>query len=168
MKKYKIEFLNKFHHKAGFNCVEESLNNYLHKQASQDIKRNLAAVYVLTELDNPTLIHGFYTLSSSAIPLINLPETLSKKLPRYPLIPVTLLGRLAINQASQKQGFGEILLMDALRKAAFLSEKIGSMAVVVDALNEQAIRFYEKYGFIKFKDENKLFLTIDTINKAYA
>jgi GNAT superfamily N-acetyltransferase len=162
--KYKIELLNKFHNKAEFSCGEKSLDNYLHTQAAQDIKRSLSAVYVLLELEHPTVV-GFYTLSQSAIPLLDLPESICKKLPRYPLIPVTLLGRLAIDKKFQKKRLGEVLLINALKRSKFLSEEIGSMAIVVEALNKNTVNFYEKFGFTKFIDENKLFITMETIKK---
>ncbi len=164
MKKYNIERLNKSHDKAGFNCGEDSLNQYFYTQTSQDIKRSLTAIYVLSEGEQSAIL-GFYTLSASALSLIDLPEDISKRLPRYPSLPVTLLGRLAVDIHCQKQGLGEVLLIDALKRADLLSNDIGSMAVVVDALNKNAIHFYEKFGFTKFKNENKLFLTMKTIKK---
>lgn len=167
MKKYKIELLSSVHNKSEFSSSEASLNNYLHRQATQDIKRNLAVVYVLIELENPNTIQGFYTISSSSIALKDFPQIASKKLPRYPSIPVTLLGRLAIDTNSEKQGLGALLLIDALKRSTLLSKEIGFMAVVVGALNENAAQFYEKYGFIRFTENNKLFLTIETIKKLY-
>lgn len=162
--KYKIELLNESHNKTHFNCGEDSLNQYIHTQATQDKKRNLAAIYVLVGLEDPTII-GFYTLSASAVSLIDLPEEISKKLPRYPSIPVALLGRLAIDQTFHKQGLGELLLINALKKSELLSKEIGYMAIVVDALNEKIISYYQKFGFIKFKNKNKLFLPMTAVKK---
>ena len=160
---YKIRLLQKNHIKSSFDSGEKSLNNYLHTQVSQDIKRSLSAAYVLLEANNPSVI-GFYTLSSLSISLNDLSEKISKKLPRYPIAPVTLIGRLAIDKNYQKQRLGELLLVDALKRSYFQSTQIGSMAVVVDALNESATHFYEKFGFIKFLDrKGQLFITMESI-----
>lgn len=165
MNKYRIELLNKSHEKAQFDCGEISLNNYLKKQATQDMKRNLCAIYVLLDSKAPIIL-GYYSLSASSILLDNLPQEMSRKLPRYPSIPVTLLGRLAVDIKLQKKGFGEILLVDALKRAYKISNELGSMAVIVDALNDDAINFYEKFGFIRFVDrKTQLFLTMEVIKK---
>lgn len=165
MNKYFIEQLNKSHGKEAFNSGEDSLNKYLQKQATQDIKRNLSAVYVLLEGQDSTVL-GYYTLCSSSVLIDSIPHEVSKKLPRYPLIPVTLLGRLAIDIKLQGQGFGALLLTDALIRAGRLSNELGSMAVIVDSLNSKATDFYEKFGFQKFIDKtNKLFLPMSVIKQ---
>lgn len=165
MEQYIIERLQKNHDKETFDSGVSSLNNYLHKQASQDIKRHLSAVYILRESTQRS-VYGYYTLSASSVLLDKLPPEIAKKLPRYPSIPVTLLGRLAIDVRLQNQGLGELLLIDALKRAALRSSEIGAMAVIVDALTEGARIFYEKYGFQKFLDkEQQLFLPMDVIKK---
>lgn len=165
MNKYYIEQLNKSHSKNSFNSGENSLDKYLQKQATQDIKRNLSAVYVLFEGQDSTVL-GYYTLCSSSILIDSIPREVSKKLPRYPLIPVTLLGRLAIDIKLQGQGLGELLLTDALLRAGRLSNELGSMAVIVDSLSSRASDFYEKFGFQKFIDNtNKLFLPMSVIKQ---
>ena len=148
-----------------FDSGEDSLNHYLQKQATQDIKRNLSAVYVLIERDVPDVL-GCYTLCASSVLLDNIPQELTKKLPRYLLIPVTFLGRLAIDIGLQGQGLGELLLVDALKRAGNLSNELGSMAVIVEALNSKAAAFYEKFGFQKFLDKTgQLFLSMNVIKK---
>ncbi|MFO8812129.1 GNAT family N-acetyltransferase [Legionella pneumophila serogroup 1] len=165
MNKYCIEQLNKSHVKDNFNSGEDSLNKYLQKQATQDIKRNLSALYVLLEGQDSTIL-GYYTLCSSSVLIDSIPHEVSKKLPRYPLIPVTLLGRLAIDIKLQGQGLGELLLTDALLRAGRLSNELGSMAVIVDSLSSRASDFYEKFGFQKFIDKtNKLFLPMSIIKQ---
>lgn len=165
MSKYYIEQLDKSHSKKSFNSGEDSLDKYLQKQATQDKKRNLSAVYVLLEGQNSTVL-GYYTLCSSSVLIDSIPSEISKKLPRYPLIPVTLLGRLAIDIKLQGQGLGELLLTDALLRAGRLSTELGSMAVMVDSLSSRASDFYENFGFQKFIDNtNKLFLPMSIIKQ---
>lgn len=109
-------------------------------------------------------IAGFYTLSQYAVNLGELPEDIRTKMPKYPMVSATLLGRLAVSERFRGQGLGEMLLMDALHRALQSSEQIASAAVVVDAKDEQAVAFYRKYGFIDLpKIERRLFLPMATI-----
>jgi GNAT superfamily N-acetyltransferase len=111
---------------------------------------------------------GYYTLSSTNIPVDDLPPEMVKKLrlPRYPQLPATLLGRLARHSAFRGQGIGELLLLDALKRAYTLSKQIASLAVVVDAKDERAVRFYKDFGFEPFPDSpDRLFIRMDTIAK---
>jgi predicted GNAT family N-acyltransferase len=154
---------DKFQQRKQFDCGIEELNRYLHQQISQDAKRNIAAPFVL--LDENHII-GFYTLSASAVNVGDLPEKFVKKLPKYPLIPVVLLGRLAIDKNYQKQGLGDFLLMDALKRSSLGSEQIATMAIVVDAINSTAENFYRQYGFEELT-ENRLFLPMQTISTLF-
>jgi ribosomal protein S18 acetylase RimI-like enzyme len=164
---YCIALLNKEHDKTTFSSGVDSLDRYLIKEASQYKRRGLAVTYVLTENDTTTVM-GYYTLSSASVNLELLPPEIQKKLPRYPTVPATLLGRLAVDKKHQKKDLGELLLLDALRKSFELSEKIGSVAVIVDAENNKVISFYKKYGFIELIDcQSKLFLPMKTIGKLW-
>lgn len=126
------------------------------------MERRVAAVFVLHCGDN--IVTGYYALSNTSVPLKDLPEKITKRLPRYPLVPATLLGRLARDQNHRKKGLGEILLLDALRRSLEQSDQIGSAAVVVDAKNVEAVKFYESYGFIPFLDDAlRLFLPMGVI-----
>ena len=162
---YQINLLQKLHDRSHFSCGVESLDNYLKKQATQDINRDIAAIYVLTEEDS-NAVQGYYTLSSTIIPLDDLPNAESKKLPKYPNLPAILIGRLAVDKRCQSKGYGEILLVDALKRSLDLSGAMGSIAVVVDALNDEAKSFYEYFGFSSFQDvHDRLFITMKAIRK---
>lgn len=159
------EPLNSKHKKSEFSCGKEMLDNYLHKQASQDVKRKLSVCFVIKEVETD-LIKGYYTLSNNSIPLELVPNEIRKKLPRsYEAIPTTLLGRLAIDNKFQAQGIGKLILIDALKRSYELSKTIGSFAVVVDPIDKDAERFYDKYGFIKLPDSGKMFLPMKTIGQ---
>lgn len=164
---YCIDGLNMHHEKKEFSCGVEPLDRYLTGQASQDMRRRLAAIYVLTEIDTHLII-GYYTLSANSIELGALPEAIRKKLPRYPTVPSTLLGRLAVDKRYQGRNLGEHLLIDALQRSLAISRKLASLAMVVHAKDGQAIRFYVRYGFIPFADlPNRLFLPMDTIEQLW-
>ena len=112
----------------------------------------------------PKIILGFYTLSASSVSLRDLPEEVARKLPVYPNVPVTLLGRLAVDHRYQGRRLGAFLLMDALRRAWVESSQIAAVAVVVDAIDKQAVLFYKYFDFIPFPDRSeRLFLPMKTI-----
>jgi predicted GNAT family N-acyltransferase len=93
---------------------------------------------------------------------------MAKKLPKYPLVPATLLGRLAVDVRLRGKGAGEHLLMDALRRALEASREVASVAVVVDAKDDSAVSFYRRYGFIGFADQpRRLFLPMAVIEKPF-
>jgi GNAT superfamily N-acetyltransferase len=158
----KIEPLNASLNKKDFSCGKEMLDNYLHTQAGQDAKRKLCVVFALFE---NTTIKGYYTLSNASIPANLMPEAIKRKMPRsYELLPVTLLGRLAIDLKFKGQGLGAILLVDALKRCyKIASTSLGSIGVVVDPLDDEAIMFYEKFGFILLPDSRKMFLPMADI-----
>ena len=159
------EKLGTCHNRHGFSCGEPLLDLYLKQYAAQDQKRRVAAVFVLAGAQ--VRIKGYYSLSQANIAVGDIPEPLARKMPRHSFLPATLLGRLAVDQAYQGQGIGETLLMDALYRSYLLSAEAGSIAVLVDALNEAGVRFYERYGFISLKGMKKLFLPMKTIGKLF-
>jgi len=158
----KIDLLNASLNKKDFSCGKQMLDNYLHTQASQDVKRKLCVVFVLAEDD---AIKGYYTLSNASVPAEFMPEAIKKKMPgSYKSLPVTLLGRLAVDIKFKGQGLGSILLLDALKRSfAVAGESLGSIGVVVDPLDEGAVAFYQKFGFILLPDSGKMFLPMADI-----
>ena len=161
------ENLNSNHRKKDFFCGNAMLDEYFHKQANQDVKRKLAACFVLIDAQNE-LVKGYYTLSNNTISQDLIPTEIQKKLPKsYKIIPTTLLGRLAVDNRFKGLGIGKLLLIDALRKSYDLSKVIGSFAVVVDPIDDDAFRFYKKYGFITLPDSGKMFLPMNTIKSLF-
>ena len=140
----RVEALGPQHNRKLFASGVEPLDRYLHTQAGQDARKNIAAPFVLVLPDGT--IGGYYTLSSTAVRLAELPDGVTRKLPRYPIVPATLLGRLAVDKRFQGQGYGRFLLADALRRA--LRSEIASFAVIVDAKDDVARRFYERESFL--------------------
>ncbi|HRX29531.1 MAG TPA: GNAT family N-acetyltransferase [Saprospiraceae bacterium] len=161
------EPLNSTHKKSDFSCGKEMLDKYLHRQANQDIKRKLTACFVVKE-KHTELIKGYYTLSNNSIPLEDIQDNIRNKMPKsYTSIPTTLLGRLAIDNKFKGQGLGKLILIDALKRSFELSKIIGSFAVIVDPIDEDAERFYDKYGFLKLPDSKKMFLPMKTIGQLF-
>lgn len=163
-----INPLAKAHERKSFDCGHEDLNRYLREQARQDADKRVAAPFVLTQPGDPRVL-GFYTLSSSIIPVDELPPELMKRLPRYSQLPVTLLGRLAVDRSAGGQGIGEFLLVDALRRSLEAAQQIAAMAVIVEAKNERAESFYRHFDFQPFQQAPlRLFLPMAQIAKLFA
>jgi GNAT superfamily N-acetyltransferase len=145
----RIEILGPRHDRSTFACGVEPLDRYFRAQAGQEARRNIAAPFVLVLADGS--VAGYYTLSATAVKLAELPVDLARRLPRYPLVPATLLGRLAVDRRHQGKGYGRFLLADALGRS--VRSEIASFAVVVDAKDEVARRFYERESFLPFPDQ---------------
>lgn len=160
---YSIEPLGKTHDRSSFACGAEELDRYLKQQARQDADKRVAAAFVLLAPPAPQVL-GYYTLSASVVTADELPAELAKKVPRYPQLPVILLGRLAVDNQLKGQKQGEFLLMDALRRSLEAASQIGAMAVLVDAKDEAAETFYKHFGFTPLQAQPaRLFLSMKTV-----
>lgn len=146
--------------RAAFNCGSESLDRYLREQATQDVRRRVAACFVA--LADGQHIAGYYTLASASLLLADLPASAGKKLPRYPTVPAVRMGRLAVDQAFKGLGLGGALLADALDRA--VRSEIAAYALMVDA-KDAAAAFYRHHGFIALPDSPlTLFLPLATVH----
>src|SRR5216684_2638030 len=159
-----IEPLRNEHDRTNFACGNAPLDRYLKEQAGQDLRRACATPFVMVPMGGDHSILGYYTLSSYGIDVGELPADIVKRLPRYPLIPATLLGRLAVDQRRQGQGIGEFLLMDGLHRTLVQSLEIAAAAVVVDAIDAHAAKFYQHFGFVPFLSiAGRLFLPMKAV-----
>ena len=142
------------------------LDDYLHRQAGQDLKKHVAVPFVITP--DESTIAGYYTLSRYAVQLGVIPPDVAKRLPKYPMVPTTLLGRLAVSIAFRGQGLGATLLMDALHRSLTCSSEIASAGVIVDVKDPAAAAFYRKYGFLELPTiERRLFLPMGTVEELF-
>ncbi len=156
-----IEPLGRHHDRRSFACGEPALDDYLRRRAAQDARRRVARVFVAVG-DTPEAIAGYYTLSAAGFEKAALPANLAKRLPHYP-VPAVVIGRLAVSRAYQGRGLGESLLLDAIHRIVRASATIAAYAVVVDAKNDAACTFYERYGFRRFPSApHRLFLPLQT------
>ena len=160
---YRIDPLSKNHERAAFSCGSATLDRYLQQQARQDAEKSVAAPFVLTA--PPALrVLGYYTLSASLVNASELPDALAKRLPRYPQLPVTLLGRLAVDKTMTGKGMGQFLLMNALHRCSEVAANIAAMAVVVDAKDEEAEAFYRHFGFVPLQQgPRRLYLSMKVV-----
>lgn len=144
-KPFRLEALSPGHDRTGFTCGVAALDTYLQHQASQDARRHTSACFVATDETRPTKIAGYYTLAAGGVALTELPAALAKRLPRYPSVPVARMGRLAVDRAFQGRRLGAALLADAALRA--LRSEVAVFAMVVDAKDSNAERFYRHHGF---------------------
>ncbi len=157
-----IEPLGEHHDRAAFSCGAPELDRYFKRQAGQDIRRRIARVFVAARATAPERTLGFYTLSALSIAAEELPRNIAKKLPKHP-IPAALIGRLAVDEAVQGTGIGKMLLTDAIHRTLAASEEIAVFAMVVDARDRGARRFYEGFGFTPFPETpTRLFLPLSS------
>ena len=163
----KIEPLSRKHIRSSFCCGKVSLDNYIRQQASQDFKRRVATVFVLID-DPETNILAYYTLSSYTVNIAVLDAALAKRLPRYPQLPATLLGKLGVDIRQKGKRFGELMLVDALKKSLDVTAQVASVAVIAEALDQEAVSFYTKYGFQQFRQEPmKLYLPMKSVESLF-
>jgi GNAT superfamily N-acetyltransferase len=154
------------HNRTAFDCGIAELDDYFRRQASQDAKRKVAAPFVM--LDPTRRIVGYYTLSAYGIRSADLPPAVAKKLPKYPLIPATLLGRLAVSREHQGQKLGRLLLMDALHRSLENTAQVASVGVVAEAIDDSARQFYLHHEFVALAEHpRKLFIAMGTIQNAF-
>lgn len=160
--KWVIEALEESHERGEFCCGVEQLDSYLHRYAGQHARKDVGRTFVAVSA-GANRVMGYYTVSASSFAFKNLPDKLARKLPRYPL-PAALIGKLAVDQSAQRQGLGEILLFDALRRVVGISEQMAMFAVEVHAIDDRAKSFYAQYGFQRFNDDEwHQFIPLETI-----
>jgi ribosomal protein S18 acetylase RimI-like enzyme len=143
--RFTIEPLSKNHDRSHFACGNDRIDGYFRETVSQDVKRRYASCFVAAEMAT-SRVAGFYTLSSSNVPINEVPEPLAKKLPRYPTVPAVLIGWLGRDQTYAGLGLGEVLLFDAIKTVA--TTPIGAHAIFADAIDDNAASFYSAFGFV--------------------
>lgn len=160
---FRIEPLGRQHQRDEFLCGHDALDRYLRQQARQEADKHVAAPFVLVQGDDPAVL-GYYTLSASSINTADVAPEMASKLPRYPQLPVTLIGRLAVDYRLKGQGRGAFLLIDALRRSFEHAVSVAAVAIVVDAKDEGAAAFYRHFRFLALqKDPRRLYLPMKTV-----
>ena len=151
--------------RATFSCGQDDLDTWFRTRAGQDDRRNFARIFVAAD---PVLgVVGFYSLSSFTLALDDMPEALARKMPRYGAVPAALIGRLARDLRVRGQGVGDLLLADAVRRVLQANRTLAVFAIVVEAKDEAAARFYAAFGFRPFPAHpQRLFMLTSTAEAA--
>ncbi|HEY7031330.1 MAG TPA: GNAT family N-acetyltransferase [Thermomicrobiales bacterium] len=153
MEAYRVEPVARRHRRGEFDCGQDDLNRFIREHATQWARRDLAQTYVMVDRDDPDRIVGYYSLSVTRLDGVDV-----QGLPRSIEIGAVLLGRLAVDRRRQHQGIGYLLLEDAFNRVLESRERFGIFAMVVDAIDEAAAGYYERFGFTPFpNDPHRLF-----------
>jgi GNAT superfamily N-acetyltransferase len=153
------------HHRLAFSCGESSLDRFIHEHAHQAVAKGLSKTYVAVDEADETVILGYYTVTTTHIEAGELPDALVRKL-RLPKreLPASLVARLVVSEVVKGQGVGSLMLLDAMARCARVGSDVGGVAIVVDALNESVVPFYERVGFLRFEPSAlELFIPMATV-----
>jgi ribosomal protein S18 acetylase RimI-like enzyme len=162
---FHLEPLGDGQERSSFRCGEHALDRYFHTQVTQDIRRHIANCFVAVEAATGH-VAAYYTISAAGIPLVDLPPEESKRLPRYPTVPAVRIGRLAVDERFQRRGLGGALLADAAMRT--LQADAAAFTLLVDAKNDQAVAFYQHFGFRTLASQPRtLFLPLATARKVF-
>jgi predicted GNAT family N-acyltransferase len=163
MATYLVEPLSAAKHRRNeFTCESPELTEFLRTRARKEMQSRASACFVLVTEADPGRIVGYYTLSQTAVVVSQLPGAVTKRLPRYPQLGATLIGRLARDLAWKGQHTGRLLLIDALRRSVRHSAEVGAVVVVTDPKDEKARAFYADHGFLVL-DERRMFIPMSEL-----
>lgn len=163
---WREEALSRRHDRAGFACGVPALDEYLRRYARQNHESGGAKTFVAVTPESPATILGYYTIAPGALDFGTVPAAARKGLGRYE-VPVFRLGRLAVSLARQGQGLGGELLVAAGRRALAVAEAVGGVALAIDAKDDRAAGWYERFGALRLLDDPlKLVLPLATIAAA--
>jgi predicted N-acetyltransferase YhbS len=146
----RIESLTKSHDRQAFDCGQSALNRYLPQTARPHIDKGIARTFVLVNEDFPEEIIGFFTLWWCELHTDYLPPAWSNKYPSK--VPMVKLGRLAVSRHYQKPGMGEIMMVEAMKKTLTIAETAGIVGFLVEAKDEAAKHYYQRFGFQSLPD----------------
>ncbi len=161
---YRVGPLDERHELMPFLCGEAALDNHLKNDSLREMDLKLSTTFVMVR-DGRLRVMGFFSLSALHIRVGELSAELKDTLDRYGTIPATLIGRLAVDETLQGEGFGRALLFKALKKCLSTAASVGSAMVIVDA-KPAAVGFYEKHGFVLLKKNRRLYLPMATVAEA--
>lgn len=161
-----IVSLSRNHDRAGFDCGVPELNSFLKATARQHSDKGISRTFVLSEQERPTVIFGYFTLTLCEVRTEHLPAAYAKKYPQHGL-PAVRLARLAVSGKYQRKGYGGLLLAEAVHRTVLIAEQAGVIGLFVDAKEERAHKFYERYGFVSLPGHVlQLFLPLETLRLA--
>jgi hypothetical protein len=151
--------LSEGHDLADFDCGEPALDDWLKHRALKNESR-FSRTYVVCEGNR---VVAYFCISAGAVERQAAPGKLRRNAPDT--IPISVIGRLAVSRSHAGRGLGADILADALRRIAVASQTIGIGAVLVQAKDEAAKRFYMACAeFTEWPaDSRMLFLPIETV-----
>ncbi|MFH0731179.1 MAG: GNAT family N-acetyltransferase [Pseudomonadota bacterium] len=158
--------LGRNHDRTGFDCGVPELNHFLKSTARQHNDKGISKTFVLTGEQNPQFILGFFTLTICEVNIKEVPADYARKYPPPHGLPAVRLARLGVSVKEQGKRYGEVLLGEAVFRTGLIAQQTGLIGLFVDAKDEHAQRFYEKYGFIGTEGRSRLlFLPVETLRQ---
>jgi GNAT superfamily N-acetyltransferase len=165
---WREEPIGRHHDRKTFDCGLPALNEYLDRYARQNHESGGAKTFVAVLPATPTRVLGFYSISPGSVAFTRVPARLTKKLGGYD-VPVFRLGRLAVDRSVHGRGLGGDLLLAAGERALAVAAEVGGVALAIDATDERATRWYERFGALPLLDDSlKLILPLAVIAEAIA
>ena len=159
-----VVLLSRDHDRAGFDCGVPELNRFLKATARQHNDKGISRTFILSDEQNPKVILGFFTLTICEVNIKEIPAAYAKKYPPQYGLPAVRLARLAVSVKERGKRYGEALLGEAVHRTATIAGQAGLIGLFVDAKDEAAQGFYEKYGFVPTEDRpRQLFLPAETL-----
>jgi hypothetical protein len=163
---WREEPIGRSHDRGGFDCGSPDLNLYLARYARQNHDSGGAKTFVAASVADPARILGYYSISPGAVAYAHVPTSLTRRLGRYE-VPVFRLGRLAVALDMQRHRIGSALLFAAGRRALAVATEVGGIALVIDAKDDRAAGWYERFGALRLLDDpRRLILPLATIAEA--
>jgi len=164
---WREEPIGRHHDRKAFDCGSRELNEYFDRYARQNHESGGAKTFVAVALSEPMRVLGYYSISPGAIEFARVPAKLTKKLGRYE-VPVFRLGRLAVSLSMQGRGLGGDLLLAAGERALAVAAEVGGVALAIDAKDEMASRWYQRFGALPLLDDRlKLVLPLTVIAETF-
>lgn len=163
-----IRLLEEDDHRSSFESGEAEIDRFFRNHALTNHRAGISRVYVAVDEPSSRDVLGFYALSTTSVESSAVQDLASMSLPRYPM-PALLIGQLAVDQRERGRGLGRALLKDALDNCLKIAKRVAVFGILVDALNEDVIGFYERFGFEKIPPEKTpqpMFLPMATLRKA--
>jgi len=145
MNKNRPEALGAHHCLDGFDCGKPALNEWLIRHARQ--AQGIGSARTFVNADDSQQVIGYFSLTVGQIDTLVVPERIRKGMGQYP-IPVVILARLAVSLEHQGLGFGIGLLQNAIQRSLLIADQAGIRAILTHPIDEEATRFYKRFGFI--------------------
>lgn len=151
------------HRRAAFDCGSQPLDEYLARFARQNHELGGAKTFVAVPVDEPAIVLGYYSISPASLVYDRVPTAVTKGLARHE-VPAFRLGRLAVDRSVQGLGLGGQLLLAAGTRALAVAAQVGGVAMLIDAKDERAAAWYQRYGALPLIDDARaLVLPLTTI-----
>lgn len=154
------------HGLSDFACGKQPLDDFLKQNASKNEgKASRTYVVCATTGDQAGNVVAYYSLAAGAVTRSDAPSWARRNMPDP--LPVIVLGRLAVDERHQAKGLGKALLREAMQRTLEASQRIAARALIVHAIDDEAISFYAGYGFRRFPTNGRtLLLPIETLSSS--